>query len=94
MFEGLTWHSLKESLGLNERSINKIQKEYSQVVMDMSKTVEEWKAADGDRKTELLAKLKELTNTKHKLHNELDVAVAGKDKDLQLAISESNEETE
>ena len=93
MFEGLTWHSLKESLGINERSINKIQKEYSQVVMDMSKTVEEWKAADGDRKTELLAKLKELTNTKHKLHKELDSAVAGKDKDLQLAISESNEET-
>ena len=79
---------------VNERSINKIQKEYSQVVMDMSKTVEEWKAADGDRKAELLAKLKELTNTKHKLHNELDVAVAGKDKDLQLAISESNEEIE
>ena len=93
MFEGLTWNSLKESLGLNERSINKIQKEYSQVVMDMSKTVEEWKAAEGDRKAELLAKLKELTNTKHKLHNELDAAVAGKDKDLQLAISESNEET-
>ena len=93
MFEGLTWNSLKESLGINERSINKIQKEYSQVVMDMSKTVEEWKAADGDRKAELLAKLKELTNTKHKLHNELDAAVAGKDKDLQLAISESNEET-
>ena len=93
MFEGLTWNSLKESLGLNERSINKIQKEYSQVVMDMSKTVEEWKAAEGDRKAELLAKLKELTNTKHKLHKELDSAVAGKDKDLQLAISESNEET-
>ena len=93
MFEGLTWNSLKESLGLNERSINKIQKEYSQTVMDMSKTVEEWKAAEGDRKADLLAKLKELTNTKHKLHNELDAAVAGKDKDLQLAISESNEET-
>lgn len=93
MFEGLTWNSLKESLGLNERSINKIQKEYSQTVMDMSKTVEEWKAAEGDRKAELLAKLKELTNTKHKLHKELDSAVAGKDKDLQLAISESNEET-
>jgi hypothetical protein len=92
MFEGLTWNSLKESLGLNERSINKIQKEYSQVVMDMSKTVEEWKVAEGDRKAELLAKLKDLTNTKHKLHKELDAAVAGKDKDLQLVIGESNEE--
>ena len=88
----LTWDSLKESLGLNEgRSINKISKDHSQTVLDMSKTVGDWKEAEGDRKTELLELLRELNKRKADLEKELDVAVAGKDRNIQLALTEAEE---
>ena len=85
----LTWNSLKESLGLNEgRSINKISKEHSQVVVDMKQTVDSWKEAEGDRKSELLEMLRELNKRKSELEKELDDAVAGKDRNVQLALEE------
>jgi len=88
----LTWDSLKESLGLNEgRSINKISKDHAQTVLDMSKTVGEWKEAEGDRKTELLELLRELNKRKAELEKELDDAVAGKDRNIQLALDEAEE---
>ena len=86
----LTWDSLKESLGLNEgRSINKISKDHANTVLDMSKTVGEWKEAEGDRKTELLELLRELNKRKADLEKELDAAVAGKDRNIQLALDEA-----
>jgi len=91
----LTWDSLKEALGLNEskvnegRSINKISKEHSAVVLDMANTVKEWKVAEGDRKTDLLEKLRSLNNRKAELEKELDQAVAGKDSEVELALSET-----
>ena len=86
----LTWDSLKESLGLNEgRSINKISKEHSTVVLDMKATVDEWKVAEGDRKSELLETLRGLNARKAELEKELDQAVAGKDSGVELALSES-----
>tara|TARA_B110000240_G_scaffold113633_1_gene127456 strand:- start:1511 stop:3529 length:2019 start_codon:yes stop_codon:yes gene_type:complete len=86
----LTWNSLKESLGLNEgRSINKISKEHSQVVVDMKQTVDSWKEAEGDRKSELLEMLRELNKRKSELEKELDDAVAGKDRNVQLALEEA-----
>ena len=88
----LTWDSLKESLGLNEgRSINKISKEHAATVLDMSTTVKEWKEAEGDRKSELLEKLRALNAQKAKLEKELDDAVAGKDRNVQLALEEARE---
>jgi hypothetical protein len=88
----LTWDSLKESLGLNEaRSINKISKDHEKTVLAMSNTVKEWKDAEGDRKAELLEKLRALNAQKAELEKELDDAVAGKDHDLQLALSEAEE---
>ena len=88
----LTWDSLKESLGLNEgRSITKISKEHAKVVLDMAKTAGEWKEADGDRKSELLEKLRELNKQKADLEKELDDAVAGKDRNVQLALEEAEE---
>lgn len=87
----LTWDSLKESLGLNERSINKISKDHTATVLAMSNTVGEWKAAEGDRKEELMQKLKELNKQKADLEKELDAAVAGKDKNVQLALTEAEE---
>ena len=88
MYEGLTWDTLKESLGISEgRSIGKIQKEWGAVTLDMKKTVEEWKAAEGDRKSELLDKLKALTDQKKSLEAELNDAVGLKDADAELAES-------
>ena len=88
----LTWDSLKESLGLNEgRSINKISKEHAATVVEMSNTVKEWKEAEGDRKAELLEKLRALNAQKADLEKELDDAVAGKDRNVQLALEEAEE---
>ena len=69
------------------KSITKIQKEYGKVVKDMVTTVEEWKAAEGDRKTELLEKLRALTAQKKDLLSQLDDAVGLKDVHAELAES-------
>ena len=91
-FESLSWEGLKESLGLNEgRSINKISKEHAKVVLDMAKTAGEWKEAEGDRKAELLEKLRALNKQKADLEKELDAAVAGKDRGLELSLQEAEE---
>jgi len=88
----LTWDSLKESLGLNEgRSITKISKDHAQTVLDMANTAKDWKEAEGDRKTELLELLRELNKRKADLEKELDDAVAGKDKNLQLSLDEAED---
>ena len=47
--------------------------------------VKEWKEAEGDRKSELLDKLRMLNKKKADLEKELDDAVAGKDRNIQLA---------
>lgn len=69
------------------RSIGKIQKEWATVTLDMKQTVEDWKAAEGDRKSELLDKLKALTSQKKSLEKELDDAVGLKDAEAELAES-------
>ena len=69
------------------KSIGKIQKEYGQVVKDMITTVEEWKTAEGDRKKELLEKLRSLTAQKKQLSSDLDDAVGIKDLNVELAES-------
>ena len=73
------------------RSINKISKDLEKTVLSMKTTVDEWKEAEGDRKSELLEKLRELNKQKAKLDKELNDAVAGKDHDLQLALTEAEE---
>ena len=80
---------LEESKVNEGRSINKISKEHSAVVLDMSNTVKEWKEAEGDRKSDLLEKLRGLNKRKAELEKELDQAVAGKDSEVELALSES-----
>jgi len=79
-----------ESVVNEGRSISKIQKEWSDITTKMLQKVSEWKAAEGDRKAELLEELKGLTKQKQELEKELDTKVAGKDKDVQLAISEDH----
>jgi len=92
MFESKNWTRLMEDLGLNEgRSINKISKDHTETVSAMASTVKEWKEAEGDRKSELLDKLRMLNKKKADLEKELDDAVAGKDKNIQLALDEAEE---
>ena len=92
MFEAKNWTRLMEDLGLNEgRSINKISKDHAETVSAMASTVKEWKEAEGDRKSELLDKLRMLNKKKADLEKELDDAVAGKDKNIQLALDEAEE---
>ena len=79
-----------ESIVTEGRSINKIQKDWSQTTTDMQQKVVDWKEAEGDRKIEILEELKSLTAKKKQLESELESAVAGKDKDVQLAISEDH----
>jgi len=86
--EGLTWEGLKESLGLNEKSIGKIQKEWAKVTAIMKDTVEAWKAAEGQEKEDLLTQLKTLTTSKKQLEAELDAAVGLKDMDAELTEAE------
>jgi hypothetical protein len=77
-----------ESLVVEARSIAKIQNEWSKVTTEMAALAAEWKVAEGDAKTALLAQMKEKTAVKKGLESELDAAVAGKDKDLELVVSE------
>ena len=83
--EELYTSSITEALAINERSITKIQKEYGEVVKDMTKTVTDWKSAEGDVKTQLLEKLRALTARKKELEAELDSAVMGKDRNVELS---------
>lgn len=80
-----------EDLDINERSINKISKDHASTVLAMSTTVKEWKEAEGDRKEELMQKLRELNKQKADLEKELDDAVAGKDRNLQLSLEEAED---
>lgn len=82
-----------DSDGLVEegRSINKISKDHANTVVQMSDTAKEWKESDGDRKSELLDKLRALNKKKSDLEKELDAAVAGKDRGLELSLQEAEE---
>ena len=74
---------------LNERSINKINKDFTDTVSTMAQKAIEYKEAEGDAKAAILAELKELTTKKRELAKELDKAVAGKDRNVELAITEN-----
>jgi hypothetical protein len=89
-FKGKTFKVTEAEEILEARSINKIQNEWTKVTGEMAELAKEWKAAEGDAKIELVAKLKEKTATKKALEKELDAAVAGKDKDLELAVESVN----
>jgi ElaB/YqjD/DUF883 family membrane-anchored ribosome-binding protein len=77
---------------LNERSINKIQTEFTDVVNKMATMAKEYATATGDERANILAELKGLTTKKNNLVKELDAAVAGKDKDVQLVVNEDLQE--
>tara|TARA_R110002153_G_scaffold213111_2_gene365643 strand:- start:1035 stop:2558 length:1524 start_codon:yes stop_codon:yes gene_type:complete len=67
------------------KSINKIQKEWAEVTADMASTVKTWKTSEGETKTQLLDKLRALNIRKKELEVELDRAVMGKDRNVELS---------
>jgi hypothetical protein len=89
------WEGDGEDSGLAEfineaRSINKIQNDWSKITAEMAKHAAEWKAASAEDKPAHLEVLKGLTAKKKALEAELDDAVTGKDKDLELVVTEGN----
>lgn len=92
--DGEVWNYIEESV--NEgRSIEKIEKGRTQVIKDMAKIVADWKTAksSGDKEAEavLLQQLKHLTAQKKSLENELNAAIADKDRDVELMLSEAED---
>lgn len=81
---------IEESIVSEARSINKIQNEWTKVTANMAELAKQWKAAEGDAKAVLLDKMKAETAKKKALEAELDDAVTGKDKDLELVVTEGN----
>ena len=71
------------------RTIAKIQYDWSKLTTTMQATAQNWKVAEGPAKEMLLGKLKEMTAQKNALETELDAAIADKDKDIELVISEA-----
>lgn len=85
--------SMNESAVNEGRTIEKIEKDRTRVINDMAEMVTNWKAAkqSGDKEAEasFLQRLKDLTATRKGLEKELNQAIAGKDRNVELVISES-----
>ena len=85
-------NNLAESTVNEGRTIEKIEKDRTKIINDMAEIVTNWKAAkgSGDKEAEasFLQRLKDLTAQKKGLEKELNVAIAGKDRDVELVISE------
>lgn len=81
---------IEESNISEARSINKISKEFGETVAKMKDIVKIYIAAEdgSDEKASTRQQLIDLTAKKKALTNELDDAVAGKNKDVKLVISE------
>ena len=81
---------IEESNILEARSINKISKEFGETVNKMKDIVKIYIAAEdgSDEKATTRQQLIDLTKKKKALTNELDDAVAGKNKDVKLVITE------
>jgi ElaB/YqjD/DUF883 family membrane-anchored ribosome-binding protein len=66
------------------RSLNKIGKEFDELIADMKKTAAEWAKASGSKKDSLLRKLKQMTKEKKELQAEMERVVMDIDKDVTL----------
>ena len=83
---------LKEQIRtvLRERSVKAIQKDYSNVVDDIQKHLELYKKSKGTpEEKKHIGHLKALGEKKKSLQKELDIAVAGLYKNVELKVDES-----
>ncbi len=79
--------TLREAMAKN-RSLNKIGKEFDELIADMKKTAAEWAKASGSKKDSLLRKLKQMTKEKKELQAEMERVVMDIDKDVTLQVDE------
>lgn len=77
----------EENMAKN-RSLNKIGKQFDELVADMKKTAAEWAKASGPKKDQLLRKMKAMTKEKKELQDEMERAVMDIDKDVALQVDE------
>lgn len=75
------------------RSLNKIGKEFDELVADMKKTASDWAKASGSKKNTLLVKMKQMTKKKKELQAEMERAVMDLDKDVTLQVDEQRHVT-
>lgn len=72
-----------------KRSISKISNELVKLTNDMKSLAKKWKAGDDSTKKKIASKLGPMTKQKKKLEKELDDAVTGIDKDIELQMTEN-----
>jgi hypothetical protein len=73
---------------INESDVEKISANHGKIVKQMSQVVASWKQAEGEEKQELLKQLKDLTEEKKRLEKQMNDAISGKDKDVELAMED------
>ena len=66
--------------------VTKIGKKLDKTIADMKKLAPKYVKADGDKKQEILKKLKELTADRDNLKNQLEKAVMKAEKSVELKI--------
>jgi len=71
-----------------KETINKLGKDLDKIIKDMKKASEDYAKADGEKRPELLIKLKDLTREKAAAKDKLAHAIADAEKDPMLNISE------
>lgn len=71
-----------------KETINKLGKDLDKIIKDMKKASEDYAKADGEKRPELLTKLKDLTREKAVAKDKLAHAIADAEKDPMLNISE------
>jgi len=82
----IAWHYAQNESELNEgKSINAIQKEWAKVTTEMKTLAQKFKGSEGDEKTKILSKLKDLTKRKKQLESDLDDAVMSKGINQELS---------
>ena len=71
-----------------KNELEKLGKGFDKIVADMIKLGGQYATADGNKKSQILKKLKKLTNDKKDIMHDMELAAAEADKDIQLQMDE------
>jgi len=75
------------------KKITKVGKDLDKTIADMKKLGADYVKADGDKKADILKKLKQLTSKRDDLKKDLELAVTDAEKDIKLQIESLVKET-
>jgi hypothetical protein len=75
------------------KKITKVGKDLDKTIADMKKLGADYVKADGDKKADILKKLKQLTSKRDDLKKDLELAVTNAEKDIKLQIESLVKET-